>query len=255
MTGQLSANYTKIRESVNANTLRQHEMSNSKFEISPEDIMSGAVIPPSMLEGLHVVANLDPEQIGKISHVISELDGLSENDEVESLIASVLPDDHEGSVGEIYKIVKSVSEEDVPKIIDIVQAWANRKDYRKDTFPDSLIAKLKSNLESLVDKSGSIDLIKKADRLARDTSNELESLKFICDLRPVFDDERESVQALVLLANLRIRYVRQNGEKGAFELALTEQELKQIKEKSEEAISKMEVLKKVSTTLETSSPS
>ena len=224
-------------------------MSNPKFDIGPEDFMSGAVISPSMLEDLYDVAHLESEQIAKISQVISELDGLSKNEEVESLIDAVLSDDQESSGAKIYKVVKSIDEEDVPKIIELVKAWAQRKEERKNVFPDSLIEKLTSNLKSLVDKSGAIDLIKKADRLVRDTSNELDSFKFVCDLRPVFDDPREKIQALVLLANFRVRFTKQDGTKGSFEIALTEDELNELKKKTEQALSKLNVMKKLSDTL------
>ena len=223
-------------------------MTDANFEIGPDDIMSGPMVPPSILEGLHLVASLDLEVVKKISQVIGDLDGLSNRQLVEESIAKVLPDEQQNTTVEIYKIITALNEEEIPKVVRIVKSWAARKESRKELFPESLISKLEPNLRELIG-GATIDLIKKADRLIRDTSNELDSFKFICDLRPVFDDSREEIDALVLLANLRIRYLGQNGEKGAFEIALTEDELTQLKEEVESAIGKMNVMKKLSTNL------
>ena len=77
----------------------------------------------------------------------------------------------------------------------------------------------------------------------RDVGNEFRGVKFVCDLRPVFDDPRKHVDAFVILSNMRIRYVTQGGDQDAFELALTEDELAKLREDIDQALEKVKVLK------------
>lgn len=85
--------------------------------------------------------------------------------------------------------------------------------------------------------------MRKAQRLLRDTGNEIRDSIFICDLRPVFDDSQERVEGFVTLANLRIRYTRQSGRRATFEIALTEEELTTLIENGQKALAKLKVLK------------
>lgn len=229
-------------------------MSKEQFQLTIEDIASGATIPPEMLAGLHSVAHLESEILAQISEGVAKLEGLAEASEVEGLIQQSLPNKDKETAQEIFRIVRGVDLEDVPKIVQTVKAWTARKESRQSVFPQETIDCLMSNLELLAKKHGSIELMKKAERLIRDTGDELESIKFVCDMRPVFDKEHKRVDALVLIANLRIRYLAQNGERDSCELALTESELLKLKEKTEDAIKKIEVLKRVASSLSDDEP-
>ena len=224
-------------------------MNKEQFQVSIEDVMGGLAIPPEMLAGLHSLAQLDPQVVTQISASIDSLTGLNQDDGVLSTISEQLPESQREVGNDLLNVMRSVSLDEVPKVIAAVTAWASRKDERKAVFSDELLTRLKPNLETLVQEHASIELMKKADRLIRDTGDELDSIKFICDLRPVFDKPREHVDALVLIANLRIRYISQNGQRNSCELALTEEDLRQFKEKTEEAISKLAVLKRIAGSL------
>ena len=95
----------------------------------------------------------------------------------------------------------------------------------------------------LVVKNDYGKLFRKAERLLRDVGNGFRNVKFCCDLRPVFDDPRKHVDAFVILANMRIRYATQGGDQGAFELALTEDELARLRKEIDHALDKVKVLK------------
>ena len=98
-----------------------------------------------------------------------------------------------------------------------------------------------------------IEMMQKANKLVKDTSGELQDLKYICDLRPVYNDERTDVDAFVLVANLRMIYLEQNNERSVCEIALTEEELLMVKEETEKALAKMKVLKQVGASLDSKS--
>jgi len=108
---------------------------------------------------------------------------------------------------------------------------------------DSEFAALQKNLNSLIQEYPSLELMRKAQRLLRETGNEFEAASFTCDLRPVFDTQQERIEAFVTLANLRIQHVQQSGRREVFEIALTESELQTLIERGKNALGKMKVLK------------
>ena len=65
----------------------------------------------------------------------------------------------------------------------------------------------------------------------------------------MFDEPRENVEAFVLIANMRLIYMSQDSEKHTCEIALTEDELKHLRDKADEALNKMRVLNDVRSTL------
>lgn len=218
-----------------------------RFQFSLDDAMSGAALPPEMLAGLYELSQLDTPVVEAISGAIDSLQGLNQSDDFESVIASQLPDDCQSYATSLLRIVRLVDLEEVPKIVSTVSSWVARKEDRADLFTD--IATLETNLRTLVASHPPIELLKKADRLIRDTGDELQSVKFICDLRPVFSTDRERVEAMVLLANMRIRYVNQAGIKEVCELALTGEELQDLKESIDKAVDKLAILERVASSL------
>jgi hypothetical protein len=89
-----------------------------------------------------------------------------------------------------------------------------------------------------------VELSIKASRLVTDVGVQLDRVTLVCDLRPVFDDARTSVQGLIPLTTLKIVG---HGDDAAhpttFEVQLTEKELEELYEKVSRARTKVATLK------------
>jgi hypothetical protein len=68
-------------------------------------------------------------------------------------------------------------------------------------------------------------------------------VEIICDLRPVFDNERESVEGVIPYTILRIVSIGADGLPVAMETILTQAELGELAEKSEAAVKKLDRLR------------
>jgi hypothetical protein len=124
-----------------------------------------------------------------------------------------------------------------------VDRWRQKTPERRSDFTDEAFHRLSRNLQALVGRYPSIDLLRKANRLLRDVGNEFKDIAFICDMRPVFDSSRTNVEGFVTLANMRLIYLSQDGNRHACELALTEEELRQLIDEGNKALRKLDVLK------------
>lgn len=77
----------------------------------------------------------------------------------------------------------------------------------------------------------------------RRTGAPLDGIKIMCDLRPVFDDEREHVQGMVPLVTVRLDVTDMNGLPAAYETTLTEAQLAELAHETQQAQKKLQVLR------------
>jgi hypothetical protein len=89
-----------------------------------------------------------------------------------------------------------------------------------------------------------VDLAIKASRLVTEVGSQVDKISLVCDLRPIFDESRSTVQGLVPLTTLKIV---SHGEDAVhpdtFEVQLTEKELEELHEKVTLARTKVRSLK------------
>lgn len=221
-------------------------MNDESLEVLPEDVMTGRAIPPEMIRDLRVVAQLDARTVGRIAQHLSQLQGFAVKESVKEGVQSCLQVPNADLADNIVRTLLNLKPGDVARIVKTVDRWRRSTEERIELFTDELFASLERNLRVLVADYPSVELIRKANRLLRDVGNEFKSVAFFCDMRPVFDEPRENVEGFLTLANMRLIYVNQVGERHACEVALTEEELKKLIENSQKALAKLDVLKTTS---------
>lgn len=208
--------------------------------VSPEDITTGRFLPPQMVQDLRTVAAVEITQIDELTQCLQQESGILSEEKVETLTRRFFDDQTADAVG---RTIQNIRSEDRQKILTLVERWRQGSEEAKEMLPDSVFAALRKNLDALLQDYPGLSLMRKAQRLLRETGNEIEDLIFVCDLRPVFDQTHEHIEGFVALANLRVRYTEQGGQRGSFELALTEEELSTLVEHGQKALGKLRVLK------------
>lgn len=206
----------------------------------PEDLSTGRNLPPEMLRDLRVIAAVETVVIDKLTRALQLETGVLTGERVEELTHQFFDDDTAESVARTLRIVRPESKK---VILALVDRWRQVSEERRQTLTNDEFAALQENLDSLVQDYPGLALMRKAQRLLRDTGNEIDDAIFICDLRPVFDDPQEQIEGFVALANLRIRYTHQSGDPDVFEIALTEDELSTFIKQGQKALNKLNVLK------------
>jgi len=208
--------------------------------VSPEELATGSFLPPQMVHDLRTVAAAETAAVDGLTQALRQETGVLSEERVENLTKQFFDDN--ATAESVGRTIQNLRPEDRQKILTLVDRWRQVSDERREFLPDAEFASLKQNLDSLLQDYPGLELMRKAQRLLRDTGNEIEDLIFICDLRPVFDKPQEQVEGFVALANLRIRYTRQSGQRDAFEIALTEEELSTLVEQGQKALNKLKVL-------------
>jgi hypothetical protein len=224
-------------------------MDDDSFEMLPEDFISGRAIPPEMIRDLRVIAQIDARTVGRIGEHFSQLQGLTAKNSVKEGVQSCLQESNPDFAENIVRTLLNLKPHDIARTVKTVDSWRHSSEERHSVFTDELFAALERNLQVLVADYPSIALIRKANRLLRDVGNEFKSVAFFCDMRPVFDEPRKKVEGFVVVANMRLIYVSQNGDRHACEVALSEDELRKLIKTSEEALAKLDVLRATSAKL------
>jgi hypothetical protein len=224
-------------------------MTEQLFQISIEDVIVNRVLPAEMLQDLHVIAGLSEEECRQIGGALRSLEGLATGDAIKNAVEACLSEDDEGKTESVVNALSSLKPQAIPRLMESIKAWASAKKPRQEVFSDSVLERLGENLHVLISDYHAVALMQKAEQLLRDVGNEFQGVKFVCDLRPVFDEQRANVEGFVLLANMRLIYVSQDGHRHVCEIAFTEEELQQLRNDVDKAQSKLEVLKEVRSTL------
>ena len=211
------------------------EWNDDLLEVSMEDIFSGIAIRPDMLKDLFAVSQIEHDKANAIAEQLKSLTGLNEADSIRDSIKSQLEESEKDSATAVWRALVNLDSDEVTTLLKTLGRWVAKDDARKEVFTENAITNLKRNLDVLIADFPAIEMMQKANSLVRDTSGELKDLKFVCDLRPVFNDERTNVDAFVLVANMRMIYLEQNSDKSVCEIALTEEELLSLKEKTDKA--------------------
>lgn len=226
------------------------EWNDDILQPSPEDILSGVAIRPDMLKDLFAVSKIAPDKAAAIAAQLKLLTGLNDEKSIQHAIKQILGDAEKVQTKAVCRALVNLDSGDIPTLLKTLEKWANRNDARKEVFTDELISNLREVLGVIIaDDFPAIELMQKANALVRDTSGELLDAKYVCDLRPVFNLARTNIDAFVLVANLRLLYSQQSGQRLVCEIALTEEELVTLKEKTDKALAKMKILKEVGATL------
>ena len=206
-----------------------------------KEVGNGTTLPPKMIEDLRHIADLDTTVVEGLSKAVAATPGVLTRDRLHELIKEAITD--EKAAGSVARTLRNMPPEIKEEILGIVDRWRHSNKKRLELLSDSIFDALKRNIDLLVQDYPAVSLMRKAERLLRDTGNEFEEALFICDLRPIFDKPQKRVEGFVALTTFRLRYLRQSGDSDFFELTLTEDELSTLVEHAQRALNKLRVLK------------
>ena len=208
--------------------------------VSQEELATGRFLPSEMVRDLRTVAAVETAAVDGLTQALRQETGVLTEERLENLTKQFFDD---ATAESVARTLQNLGPKSKQKILALVDCWRQASDEGRQSLPDAVFAALERNLDALVQDYPSLALMRKAQRLLRDTGNEIEDSIFICDLRPVFDKPQERVEGFVALANLRFRYIRQSGQHDVFEITLTEDELSTLVEQGQKALNKLKVLK------------
>lgn len=224
-------------------------MNEELFQNTSDDILAGRALPAEMLGDLLAIASISDEDAQRIADTLEQMKGFIPPGSLDDLIQQTLGEDADQRVVHATSnALMNLRSSRVESLIDKLKKWIEANPDREKIFPELAVQQLNKNLKKIIQDQSSVTLMRKADELTRDVGNELQNVKFVCDLRPVFNEDRTKVEAFIPLANLRLLYMSQDGNKHTCEVSLTELELERLISDAKLATKKLSVLGSVDIT-------
>ena len=191
---------------------------------------------------LIAVSRVPVEQIQRIGELIGTETGLLPFKRLHILAKSAVSD--QNLARSVANTVYGLPPEQTESVLASLERYWQANPGIYPELTSNIFSALRKRLEVLRGPYLALDRTRKAERLERLTGNWVDDIEILCDLRPVFNETRERVEALVPIQTMRIAYIDIRGNDAIFEICLDKASAEEMKEKLEVAKQKIDVLRK-----------
>jgi hypothetical protein len=192
------------------------------------------------------VLKLDEESFSRLAEALRQSEDFLDRESLTAIAREVLgPDvDAAGIAKTINNVAGLLHEADLPatQAMDELDKALEKSDALKaeDRKP------LADRLRALATEPMGLAKQTKARELVGAIGLELDELRIICDVRPVFDNARQRIDGVVPIATLRLDYSRTDGDDaGVIEARVTEKQIEELGKRVSEAKQKLAAIKEL----------
>lgn len=201
--------------------------------------LSDRAISEEMLNDLKMVTTVTPEVLDEVATSLAAAEGFLDTSALNSHLRQILP--AQDAVAPVRRVVLNIKLEDVSGLLKrLRQAQQDVEEFPLTVADLDSLANL---LPRLLKPVPALRRYRKAERLAKTTGQPLEDIQFVCDLRPVFDDSRQTVEGLIPFTRLKIVATGGDGLPNVFEAEISAEQVTEFAEKVQKAVCKLAVLR------------
>lgn len=204
----------------------------------PQAPIEALATNPAMLEDLQALAGVSDEQVAALRKRLSEAKGFLDPRALRVVVRSVTQDDTTSEA--VWKALRHLGPEDVERLLHALSERRGEKDF---PLEEAVLDRLRQALPALIQPYPAMARFAKAERLARLTGQQLQSVELICDLRPIFDEDRKNLEGMMPYTRLCVIATGVDGLPKAFEAELTLQQVNDLAEKASKARDKLDGLR------------
>lgn len=189
-----------------------------------------------------IVLDLSAEQLRQIRRELEEFPSFLDRTQLQQLLSERLQDETQ-SRG-LARFITVFGErlrktgESTDALTRWLGEWIEENQDQQIIRPDE-IPELRERLELLLSPLPCLARQAKAESLTEVTGHPLESLDIICDVRPIFDDERNQIEGMMPLTVLRLVCKGVDGLPIALEATLSERDVRAISDAAQKALKKL----------------
>jgi hypothetical protein len=149
----------------------------------------------------------------------------------------------EEAADSVARIVINLEPDSLPMVEEMVDRLVD--DTELQLIDAVGVSSFKQNLHRLTQPSirAVVRRLRKANDLTTATGNNLTGLTFICDARPVYNDDRTDIDGFVPLATMKIFYDDKNGEQDVIEITMSANDLDSFLDRASKAREKLNVMR------------
>lgn len=181
---------------------------------------------------------LPPQQFAALAEALAAYPTFLNRAALAEIVAEKAPSaDHRlltGIIARLNQMMRDSSDTIEEAFRTLIEEVSEHKD-----FAGPLAKTLEDRLRAFIVTPRGLAKQKKAESLAEATGCDLSNFAIICDVRPVFDEERKTIEGAVAVTTLRLELQESDGRLTAVECRLTEQQLDRLYKASDAARKKL----------------
>lgn len=197
-------------------------------------------ISEEMVDDLSAIKQIEPDLLERIATELSSIDGFLEPSALNARLKSLLAGREE--IDSLRRVILNIKSEDVGDLLKRLQSF-QEDDPKNFRLSVEDLNELSDRLPRLLKPIPALRRYRKAERLAKLTGQPLEDIQLVCDLRPVFDQDRNNIEGLIPLTHLKVVATGEDGLPDVFEADLTAKQVQDLAEQAEKAVRKLVVLR------------
>jgi len=200
------------------------------------------------LDDAQHILNLKDDAYARLSAQLAKTDAFLSRNALKAEVAEAIGKGEESDriASIIYRFGAILHDTDMDSL-DAMDALSKAIEEKAERLDSQDRSKLVTRLRALTADPVGIAKQYKAQQLVDAIGSELDSFRFICDIRPIFDRGHKRIDGAIPLAILRMEYTKPDGESDVVELRVTEKQIANFGEKVSDAELKMRMIKRVLT--------
>ena len=202
------------------------------------------VMPRQMVKDLLVVSGIPIEEIEAIRTALQEEGGFATRASLEQVVRDFIDDDRQ--VSAVVSALQNLFPQQLERMFATLREWRELDESNAKHLSQEALEAIEEKLPRLIRDYKALAKFRKARRLASILGNSMESVDLICDVRPVFNSDRDLVEGMFPLTTMKITYERQDEEMKVLEVQLSQEMLNELADKVQKAQQKLDILNKSS---------
>jgi len=194
-----------------------------------------------MLGDLKALVSIPGEQLDQIASALASAKGFLDTKALNALLRQKLQST--AAVDAVRRVVLNIEAEKIAGFLATIRRLKEESDADEFPLADHDIESLEALLPRLLKPVPALRRFRKAERLAKITGQPLEDIQLICDLRPIFDEARKTIEGLMPYTTLRVVATGGDGLPRTFEAELSAQDVADLREKATKAADKLTTLR------------
>lgn len=192
------------------------------------------------------ILGIESQDFEVLARALAESDAFLDRNMVSKIVGEVLGagEESDNLADVVCLLSRIVRDSEKPLVKTLTLLKSAIKEHSEDLTDDER-EELGRRLEMLVAQSSGLARQHKAEQLADAIGKKLAAVQLICDIRPVFNEDRSGIEGALPVSTLKLDFFQEGGESSSLEVCLTEQQITNLCEKAESAKRKIELIKEM----------
>lgn len=192
------------------------------------------------------ILRLPEETYEELARALSAFNGFLDRKALSEITSQTVPSGNQPETvsGVIWRLNRYVRESD-ETLTESLQILKTAIQKHGTDFESEQRSQLGDRLATLIAEPLGFVRQHKADRLVEATGRELTDLQIICDLRPVFNEERTEIEGAIPVSTLTLDLVELDGNTTRLEVRLSKRQIADLCRKAESAKGKSALIEKM----------